>query len=231
MDIVRRHWVYGRWAVANSVVIWLSLAIYYPLLGGFFTLADAGRLKALMNLASPIGTAFVAISLLSLPYASRAYHHDGDAVVGNLPWRLTFLYLGGTCLYWIALLLFRGPIVHHLYGGRYLPVINLLPWVALGSILRISGTAQTLVLKAMHSPAKAFVAYSSACVVAIAVGIPCTRWFGLRGALFAWALSGAAALIGAVLMVRRESKRPKFHEEVSSRTLAMQEEASLTTRG
>jgi O-antigen/teichoic acid export membrane protein len=230
MDIVRRHWTYGRWAVANSVVIWCSLAIYYPLLGSYFTLAEAGKFKALMNLASPIGQAFVAISLLSLPLASRAHHQDGS-VAGRIVRRLTFLYFGGTCLYWAVLLLLRGPIVHHLYGGRYMQVVSLLPWVALGSILRISGSAQTLVLKAMHSPAKAFVAYSAACVVAITVGIPCTRWFGLRGALFAWALSSAAALIGAVLILRRESSRAKIPEEVSTTSLAMQEEASLTTRG
>jgi len=230
MDIVRRHWRYGRWAVANSVVIWCSLAIYYPLLGSFFTLAEAGKLKALMNLASPIGQAFVAVSLLSLPLASRAHHKDGR-VAGRIVWRLTSLYFGGTCLYWAVLLLLRGPIVHHLYGGRYMEVVNLLPWVALGSILRISGSAQTLVLKAMHSPAKAFVAYSSACVVSILIGVPCTRWFGLRGALSAWVLASAAALIGAVLTLRRESMRPKISEEVSTTALTLEEEASLTTRG
>jgi len=231
MDIVRRHWAYGRWAVANSVVIWLSLAIYYPLLGGFFTLAEAAKFKALMNLASPIGQTFVAISLLSLPYASRAYHHDGDAVASHLVWRLTFLYLGGTCLYWVVLLLFRGPIVHHLYGGRYMQVINMLPWVALGSALRISATAQTLALKAMRSPERAFVAYSAACVVAISVGVPCTRWFGLRGALFAWILSSAAVFVGAVLMLRRKSSQFKLPEEVPSCALAMQEEPFPSTRG
>lgn len=114
MDIVRRHWTYGRWALANSTVIWLSMAIYYPLLGSFYTLAEAGKFKALMNLASPIGQAFVAISLLSLPHASRIHHQNSDAVAGRLVWRLTFLYVGGTCLYWAALLVLRGPIVHHL---------------------------------------------------------------------------------------------------------------------
>jgi len=230
MDIVRRHWTYGRWAVANSVVIWCSLAVYYPLLGSYFTLAEAGKFKALMNLSSPVGQAFVPIALLSLPLASRALHQNGS-VAGRIVWRLTFLYLGGSCLYWVILLLWRAPIVHHLYGGRYLHVINLLPWVAVGSILRITGTAQTLVLKALHSPAKAFVAYSSACLVAVVVGVPCTHWFGLRGAIFSWALSGAAVLIAAVLMVRHESRRPKCSGEVPARVLAMQEEASLTTRG
>ena len=230
-DIVLRHWAYGRWAVANSVVIWLSLAIYYPLLGSFFTLAEAGKFKALMNLASPIGQVFVAISLLSLPHASRAHHRDRDAIPTRLVWRLTFLYVGGTCLYWAVLLLLRKPIVHHLYAGKYLQIINLLPWVALGSILRISATAQTLALKAMRSPAMAFVAYSAACVVAILVGIPCTRWFGLRGALFAWVLSSAAGLVGAVFMLRQKAGQSRIPKQVSARALAVEEEASVITRG
>jgi O-antigen/teichoic acid export membrane protein len=231
MDIVRRHWTYGRWAVANSVVIWFSMAIYYPLLASFFTLAEAGKFKALMNLASPIGQAFVAISLLTLPHASRAHHQDGGVVAGRLVWRLTSLYVGGTCVYWAALLLLRSPVVHHLYAGRYIRIINLLPWVAVGSVLRIAATAQTLALKAMRSPAKAFVAYFAACVVAISVGVPCTRWFGLRGALFAWVLSSAAMLVGAVFMLRRKSTELAVALQASTSALAMQEEASITTRG
>jgi hypothetical protein len=38
-------------------------------------------------------------------------------------------------------------------------------------------------------------------------------------------------LIGAVLVVRRESKRQKFSEEVPTGALTMQEEVPLTTRG
>lgn len=231
MDIVRSHWSYGRWAVANSVVIWFSLAIYYPLLGSFFTLAEAGEFKALMNLASPIGQAFVALSLLSLPHASRAHHLNGEVVASRLVWRLTLVYLGGTCLYWVVLLLLRGPIVQHLYGGRYMQILTLLPWVALGSVLRISATAQTLALKAMRLPAMAFVAYFAACLVAILVGVPCTRWFGLRGALFAWILSSTAALVGAVIMVRRTSGLSKVPEETPAHALVLDEEASVSIRG
>ncbi len=229
-DIVRRHWSYGRWAAANSAVTWLSLAIYYPLLGAIFTLAEAGNFKALMNLASPIGQTFVAISLLSLPHASRAHHQDSQVVTRRIVWRLTLLYLGGTCVYWAVLLLLRGPIVHHLYGGRYIQIISLLPWLALGSTLRISATAQTLALKAMGSPAKAFVAYFAACSAAILVGVPCTRWFGLRGALFGWILSSAVSLLGAVVMIRRKSSQSRTREEISVDAIVLHEQASISTR-
>lgn len=231
MDIVRRHWGYGRWAVANSVVIWFSSAIYYPLLGSFFTLADTGKFKALMNLSSPIGQAFVAISLLSLPHASRVHHQGRGTISKRLIWRLTLIYLGGSCLYWAVLLPLRGPIFQHLYAGKYMQVMYLLPWIALGSTLKISATAQTLVLKAMRSPSMAFVAYSSACVVAVLVGVPCTRWFGLRGAIFAWVLSSAANLAGAVFILQRKSRQPGVLKEFSTEALVLREETSISTQG
>ena len=86
--MLRQHWIYGRWALASAIVIWLSGAIFYPALGSFFSLAETGKFKALMNLASPIGQAYVALSLLTLPYASQVHHEEGHAVVGRLVWKL-----------------------------------------------------------------------------------------------------------------------------------------------
>jgi O-antigen/teichoic acid export membrane protein len=228
-DIFRRHWAYGRWAVANSLVIWLSLAIYYPLLGRFFTLAQAGRFKALMNLASPIGQVFFALSMLTLPYVSRSHHQNGKAGAHRLAWRLTLFFLAGTSLYWMAVLLLRHPIFHCLYGTRYAEIINLLPWVALGSILRMSSVAPEIVLKAMHSPSSAFVAYSAACLVAVLVGVPCTRRYGLSGTLFAWVLSGAASLGAAIAMVQWKSHPARLNASLSPSVMALPEESEQFT--
>lgn len=229
-DVLRQHWNFGRWALASSIVIWFSAAIYYPLLGSFFTLAETGEFKALMNLSSPIGQVFVALSLLSSPYASGAHHEHGAAVAGRLVGKLSALYIGGASLYWVILLLLRGPVVHHLYGGKYTQITALLPWLALGSVLRIAATAQAIVLRAMRSPSLVFVAYFAACVVAIVVGVLCTRWFGLRGALFAWVLSSAAALVGAMVMIRRRSSPAKVPEARAADAFALPAEASISTR-
>ena len=218
-DIVWQHWHYGRWALASAIVIWFSGAIYYPVLGSFFTLAETGKFKALMNLSSPIGQAYVAFSLLAVPYAARFHHDHGDAVVGRLVWKLTGFYLFGSALYWLIVVLARGPVVHHLYGGKYLQVAALLPWVALGSILRIGASAQANVLRAMRSPAMVFVAYSAASVVAILLGVPFTRWFGLRGAVIAWVFSGAAAFVGTILMIRRKSTQSSASAEAPADVL------------
>src|SRR6266446_4262703 len=49
-----KHWEYGRWALAVSVVTWIPYYMYYPLVSAFGGMAQAGRLRALMNLALPM---------------------------------------------------------------------------------------------------------------------------------------------------------------------------------
>ena len=204
-EVIRRHWGYGRWALGSAVAIWFSGAIYYPVLGSFHGLADAGALKALMNFSSPVGQAFAAMSLLSLPYAARVHHQNSLGGHHHLARNLAIIYTGGTVLYWLVIVLFRQPIVRHLYAGKYLGITGLIPWVALGSVLRISATSQAVVLRAMQSPWLVFVAYVASSVVAVLVGIPCTWAFGLRGSVFALVISSALALAVASFLVYRRS--------------------------
>jgi len=208
-EVVRRHWGYGRWALGSAVAIWFSGAIYYPLLGSLHGLADAGALKALMNFSSPVGQAFAAMSLLSLPYAARVHHQDSPGGRRHLAGKLAVIYAGGTVLYWLIVVLFRQPIVSHLYAGKYLGITGLIPWVALGSVLRISATSQAVVLRAMQSPCLVFVAYVASSVVAVLVGIPCAWVFGLRGCVFALVISSAVALAVASVLVHRRSSHAR----------------------
>jgi O-antigen/teichoic acid export membrane protein len=209
-EVLRRHWGYGRWALGSALAIWFSGAIFYPLVSVFHGLGDAGALKALMNFSSPVGQVFAAMSLLSLPYAAGLHHDEGSDGSHRLVWRLTAIYAGGTALYWMVIIFLRQPIVDHLYAGKYLGITNLIPWVGLGSVLRISATAQAVTLRAMHSPALVFVAYAAASGVAVLVGIPCTWAFGLRGAVFTLVLSSAVALTVALAMVHRGSTLVRF---------------------
>lgn len=202
-EVLRKHWEYGRWAAGSALTIWFSGALYYPLLGSLHGLAKAGELKALMNFASPVSQVFVALSLLSLPYSARVLHRDGPAGARRLVWKLTALYGGGAIAYWAIVVAWRGQIVQILYAGRYGDVAYLMPWVALGSVLRLSASAQAVTLRALQSPALVFVAYSGSCLVALLVGVPCAWVFGLRGAVIAFALSNCVALVISLVMVHR----------------------------
>src|SRR5580700_11154499 len=67
----RKHWEYGRWALAVSVVTWIPYYMYYPLVSAFSGMAQAGQLRALMNLSLPMEQSYTALSILFLPYAAR----------------------------------------------------------------------------------------------------------------------------------------------------------------
>ena len=204
-EVIRRHWGYGRWALGSAVAIWFSTAIYYPILGSSHGLADAGALQAMANFSSPIAQAFAAMSLLSLPYAAGVHHQKKLKGTDHLAAKLALIYAGGTILYWLLVVLFRWQIVEHLYAGKYMGIIGLIPWLALSSVLRISATSQAIILRAMHAPSLVFVAYGSASVVDVVAGIPCTWAFGLRGAIFGMVLASSVALGVTLIMLRRHA--------------------------
>lgn len=206
--VLRRHWEYGRWAAGSAVAIWFGQALFYPLLTSLQGLPEAGKLKALMNFSSPVSQIFVAVTMLSLPYASRVYHRRGPAAARRLVWKFTSVYAGGTILYWAVLIVWRGPLIHLLYGGKYRDITYLMPWIALSSVLRISATAHAVTLRAMHMPWLVFVAYSGSCLAAVLIGVPCAWAFGLHGAVIAVALSGAVAFLIVVAIVHRRNSTP-----------------------
>jgi O-antigen/teichoic acid export membrane protein len=206
-EVIHQHWSYGRWALAASVAAWVSGNIYYVLLSSMRGLAETGAFKALQNFAAPAGQVFSALAVLVLPYAARAYQKSGAAGVERISWRLTPLYAGGTVMYWVAFVMFEYPIVHFLYGGRYLELNYLVPWLALGSVFRIATVVQTISLKALRSTYLAFVGFALSDVVACLIGAPAIWAFGLRGAVCAYVLSGAAGLIAGFILLRRMARR------------------------
>lgn len=204
-EVLHRHWGYGRWALGSAVAVWFSTAIYYPILGSFHGLAATGSLQALSNFSSPIAQVFAAMSLLSLPYAAGIHYQQASKRPGGLAGKLALVYAGGTTLYWVLVISFRWQIVEHLYAGRYMDVVGMIPLLGLASVLRISATSQAIILRAMHAPFLVFVAYGAAAVTDVVAGIPCTWAFGLWGAILGMLLSSTVALIVTLIMLRRHT--------------------------
>ncbi|HEX5413003.1 MAG TPA: hypothetical protein VFZ27_14225 [Terriglobia bacterium] len=209
-EVVRRHWGYGRWALGSALAVWFSAAIYFPILGSFHGLAATGTLQALSNFSSPIAQAFVAMSMLTLPYAAGVHHGNSSTGAHRLAAKLAIVYAGGTILYWLMMVTFRWQIVGHLYAGKYMGIVGLIPWLGVSSVLRISATSQAIILRAMHAPALVFRAYGTASVVDVVAGIPLTWVFGLWGAIIGMVSSSAVALIVTFTMLHRRQPAPDF---------------------
>src|SRR5271167_4259384 len=110
-----KHWEYGKWALAVSVVTWIPYYMYYPLVTAFSGLQQAGQLRALMNLSLPMEQSYTALSILFLPYAARVCREQGMASAGPLVRRITSLFVVGAVAYWAVLIPFKGPVFHLLY--------------------------------------------------------------------------------------------------------------------
>jgi O-antigen/teichoic acid export membrane protein len=205
-DIGRKHWTYGRWALAAYFAMWVPGNIYYLLLPSFSGMADSAALKALLNLTLPVGQTFGALSLLFLPYAARIQGEVGTASVERLTRRIAWLFGGGGIAYWMLVLLFQEPVLRFLYGGKYLDLAHFLPWVALGSIFWCITYAPVIGLRAMQAPASVFFTYSVSAVIAVAIGIPAVWLFGLPGAVFSIALLSLAALVVGFVMFGRTAR-------------------------
>lgn len=211
-EVWQRHWRYGRWALSGYAMMWIPANIFYPLVGSFCGIAQAGELKALANLASPVLQTYAAISALLLPYAARALKEKGYAGAGGLATRITLFSITGAAVYWGLLLLFRGPVFHLLYGGKYTEVAYLLPVVAFGSVSCSAFFGSGTVLRAMESPALVFAAVCISSCISLAIGFPATWIFGLRGAV--WSMAGAETLnfIIVMILLRRMLRRNEASE-------------------
>lgn len=202
-EVWRRHWQYGRWALGGYAMMWIPANIFYPLLGSFHGIAQAGELKALANLASPVLQTYAAISALLLPYAARALKEKSYRGAGGLAARITLCSITAASAYWGVLLAFQKPVFHLLYGGRYMEVAYLLPVVAFGSVSCSAFFGSGTVLRAMESPSLVFVAVCISSCISLAIGVPATWVFGLKGAAWSMAVAEILNFVIVIILMRR----------------------------
>lgn len=211
----RKHWDYGRWALAGNVASWVPAYIFYPLLGTFSGMARAGELRALMNFVLPLAQAQAALSMLLLPYAARTFGQEGRSGAASLAVRITLLSAAAAFAYWGLIIPLRQTAFHFLYSDKYAAVAHLIPLVAVGSILWTAAYGSSIVLRAMESPDSIFVAFCSATVISLIIGIPATWAFGLQGAVWGINLSDASALLVVAYLLRRKVQGSESAERLS----------------
>jgi O-antigen/teichoic acid export membrane protein len=200
----RRHWKYGRWALASCIASWTPTYIFYPLLSTFSGMAQSGELKALMIFFSPLDQTLSALALLFLPYAARVRAEQGRSGLAILTRNLMLLSLAGAGLYWGLLIEFREPVFGLLYAGKYANISHLVPVLALGSMFWSAGYGPAIALRAIESPHSIFVAYLATTLISVIAGVPATRAFGLKGAVWASNASEVASFLILMFLMRRK---------------------------
>jgi len=206
-EVGERHWHYGVWALVSSLFYWIPWNIFYPLVARSSGLAEAGVLRALLNLALPITSAYAAFSMLFLSHAARLGHEGGWQAVKVQAWRVAGLFAMGSGSYWLLVCLFRKQMIHFLYAGQYSQVTALLPVLAISSILAGATLGPAIAIRAMRSPSAVARIYSGASLVALLVGIPACRQWGFRGAMLSILLSSITAFLTGFQILQSRSRK------------------------
>jgi O-antigen/teichoic acid export membrane protein len=198
----RRHWVYGRWALAASLVAWFPSYIYFPALKWFAGMDQVGNLGVLLNLVTPIQQAYGALSVFFLAYAAGVQGRKGVAGLKSLSFWFTGMFATGAIIYWLLILPFTHQVFQVLYHGRYLDIAHLLPLAGLGCILWSAVLGQNVVLRAMEAPSLVFWSQLGSCILGLLVGLPLTRFWSLSGALWGLVISNLGAFIICAFLLR-----------------------------
>jgi O-antigen/teichoic acid export membrane protein len=206
------HWRYGKWAAAGAGPGWVSENIYFLVLPAWAGLAEAGALKALMNLAMPALQTIGALGVLLLPVLVRNRDDGGPAAMKRTMKLSLALFLLGSGCYMTVLCGFRLQIFHLLYAGKYVayaswPVL-LLGLVPFGlSLPIVMGGA----LRALEQPNLVFWSAVGASAMTLALGVPLACSLGVGGALIgivvSYIIMGVLMLLFLMRPVHREKHR------------------------
>lgn len=190
--VVNDHWEYGKWVAAGAVPNWVTDNIYYIVLPAWLGLAQAGALKALLNLAQPASQSISALGVLLMPMLVRDLKAKGASGMARTMKLSSIVFIGGSAGYMALLWVFRVHIFHSLYGNKFsgydawpLLAVGLIPIAQ--SLPNIAGAA----LGAIEKPKLGFWADLWSAAFALAVGIPLAFWLRVGGALLGIALTYA----------------------------------------
>jgi O-antigen/teichoic acid export membrane protein len=207
VETSRQHWVYGRWALASAVAMWIPTNIYYVLLGSSAGMAHAGEMRALMNLTLPVGQTATALSLLFIPFASRTRAESGPESLRKISSGITALFGIGAIAYWGTVVAFRGSVLHMFYGGRYAEISAFIPIVALSSIFQTCINGPGIGLRANEMPVCVFYAYLVSSVITLGAGVVATKFFGVEGAVITMLVANMSAFLVAQVMLIRNTRQ------------------------
>jgi O-antigen/teichoic acid export membrane protein len=202
VKIWRRHWVYGRWALAAALMGWFPIYIYFPALKWFAGVDQVANLGVLLNLVTPVQQAYGALSVFFLAHAAEVQGRKGIRGLKPLSVWFVGMFTAGAIAYWLLILPLKHQVFQLLYHGRYLGIVGLLPLAGLGCILWSAVLGQTVVLRAMEAPYLVFWAEVGSFALCLIVGVPFTYFWGLQGALWGMVVSNLGALIICALLLR-----------------------------
>jgi O-antigen/teichoic acid export membrane protein len=193
-ELAARHWSYGRWSALAQALFWASGQILIMLIPLVLGLRELASVAAAGNLFRPLNPLLQSLQTVMLPATALAAS-DG-AAMPELRARLhRYLVLagGGVLLYGLTLSALAGPVLHHLYHGRYDTATLVVFLFALSYTVSTVVQVQTVLLKATGNVRFVPRLWAMSGVFVLVFAVPAMKVAGVEGGLVVAVLSYALA--------------------------------------
>jgi O-antigen/teichoic acid export membrane protein len=206
VDVIRRHFEYGKWLAAIALFAWLARDAYIVLAAGLIGPTQAGALRAVTNLVTPLEQAQTALVVMLLPWFSSLCSRGLQERMRRRALQVTAALAALSLVYLGTLWPAASRVLDISYKGKYHEFAWMVPWLILLQVLRALQAGPLLYLMAKQKTQQIFYAGAAAGVLT-AVGAMLVRWWSLRGAVCGLLLSGVASalLISAFYLRSRRS--------------------------
>lgn len=194
-ELLKEHWHYGRWIVLATILYTIGSQAQVFLTAGLINLEAAGAWRALQNFTLPITQAVVAISLLGMPLLSAEFGRANFSSLQKKGYQIMIAMFIFTGMYELILWIFASPLEQWIYDGKYAQYNWLIPLLGLIPVLTAVATGYSLILRAIQRPQYYLIANAINALLAILVGVPMTRQWGIVGTMMSALLVSLVAIV------------------------------------
>ncbi len=191
-----KHWIYGKWALGESLMFAFGTSIYPLLIAYFGGVTQAGQFRAVQIVFLPLTHVLIALSLMLLPWLTRSRMAADTHKFSHRAYLIVGLFFGISICYVLPILGFGEDIVTILYGNQeYLELSWLMPYLGLTALLTTVSTACMIVLRSAEKPRLVFLSTTVSTGVTLGIGVPLMATYGSIGLAGAVVLSTAAGTV------------------------------------
>ena len=195
LDILREHWIFGRWIVLAAALISASTQLQTLFCAALLGLEAAGALRAMQIVMLPMAQVITAVATLALPQLSHEHAGGHLRSLRSRGVMLTLALSGLAAVYEVVLLMTSRPLEAALYGGRMAAYSWLIPVFGLVPVFTALSTGYSLILRAAEKPQHFLIVGSVTAPLSVVSGIVFTRVWGLAGTSASIVLASAVTAV------------------------------------
>lgn len=188
VDILRRHADFGKWMVAVGLFGWLARDAYYGLAATLISPAEAGALRAIGNLVTPLEQVLTALGVMLLPWLSALRSRGEEQRLRRRITQITLAFTGLGVAYMAVVWPASNPILQFAYHGKYNQFAWMVPWLLVPQVFRGLSYGGLMYLMITQRMRQVFYFAVGAGAPTI-VGAILMNWWGLRGIICGMLLS------------------------------------------